>query len=185
MGGFITFWKSSAVFAPTLEYLPSSLTFSSDCIANGSSSLIPFEYILLSRFRTKVSNVFRSRQFTRQLHWILFFLEFSRVKNIRNFTGETLSRNIWRSRRNGKCPPIFARSAVTKLYFNLFPFSCSRSFHLRSRYCYFNEVSRRGETVLKRFSTIVSVITGTRLRLHFISCFINFQRSSNPRSNCR
>lgn len=115
----------------------------------------------------------------------IFFLEFSRAKNIRNFTGETLSRNIWRSRRNGKCPPIFARSAVTKLYFNLFPFSCSRSFHLRSRYCYFNEVSRRGETVLKRFSTIVSVITGTRLRLHFISCFINFQRSSNPRSNCR
>ena len=53
VGGFITFWKSSAVFAPTLEYLPSSLTFSSDCIANGSSSLIPFEYILLSRFRTK------------------------------------------------------------------------------------------------------------------------------------
>lgn len=96
VGGFITFWKSSAVFAPTLEYLPSSLTFSSDCIANGSSSLIPFEYILLSRFRTK-SQMYFGRDSLRDSYIEFFFssnfrglktLEISQVKRYPEISGD-------------------------------------------------------------------------------------------------
>lgn len=78
----------------SLQFFPSvfALEFnllSSDCIANGRSSLIAFEYILLSRHDAfnKVSNiqVFRSRVYEtviRYTHCIFFFFgrEFSRLK---------------------------------------------------------------------------------------------------------
>lgn len=113
--------KIVSCFRSNPPYLPSSLTFSSDRIANGWNSLIAFEYILLSRHDAfnKAFQIYRyfGRAFMRQLLDTLYFFFFE-AKNIRNFTGRNTQafftgkrvgsvlrypRNIWR-RCNGKCP---------------------------------------------------------------------------------
>lgn len=105
----------------------------------------------------EISQVEIRKHFSRVNVWEAFYV-------IQEISGDGVMENVL-------SPPtrIFARNAVTKLYFNLFSL-LFRSFHLRFRYCYFNEVSRSGETVLKSFSTIVSVITGneTTFTFHFM-----------------